>query len=887
MIPSSLLSKFLKQGFSVAFISAAICSANLYAGPTGDAVSAKESKEDSAGATTLSDIAEREMVRRLQRVKDAEIGLDEGQALEADNDFDGARAKYKSALENIPRAPLVKSKRDRATKLFADVSVKLAHQRATEGRREEAKELLDAVLVDEVAPAHPEAKKIMLRLQDPEWYNHALTPEHVTNVAEVDRLLKVAKGYFNLGDFDNSEKQYDAVLRIDRYNTAARRGQEEIEKARRDYHKSSRAHTRGRLMRQVDEAWETQVPLLSVEGRDIGGGGDDSTGREYIARKLRETIIPQVLFDEATVDEAIEFLRQKSKEHDPFETDEAEKGVNIVRRQGAAGPDGAAPVEEQTISLRVSNLPLAEALRYVAEGAGMKYKIEPYTVVIVPLWQGTSDLYTRTFRVPPDFLSSASDGGGAGGGDVVDDPFATGGGDGGTALKPRQTAKEILMSQGITFPEGASAFFNPRTSTLVARNTQNNMELIEVLVQELLKAVASQVYITTKFVEITQTNLDELGFDWMMGQFNMPGSNRIFGGGGTLGNQRGGESPGNDYTFVPPGGGATPIPTGRFPVTSGLRFGLDGIQSNAIDGLLQEKLLTSNISPAIFGVGGVLTDPQFQVVIRALNQKKGADLMTAPSVVTRSGQRAKIEIIREFIYPTEYDPPEIPQEFFGGGIQGGGGLGGGLGGLGGLGGGGGGAAGGFPVTPANPTSFEMRPVGVTLEVDPVVGADGFTLELNIAPEVTEFEGFVNYGSPIQTGAVDALGQPTTIVLTENRIEQPVFSTRKLTTSVTIWDGQTVAIGGLIREDVQNVQDKVPLFGDIPLIGRFFRTNSEQHFKKNLMIFVTGRLIDPAGQPVNSNVTGGANPEAGTAADGAAIDLGMGAGAGASDALFNN
>ena len=167
--------------------------------------------------------------------------------------------------------------------------------RQTELRREEANDLLDAVLVDEVAPAHPEAKKIMLRLQDPEWYNHALTPEHVTNVAEVDRLLKVAKGYFNLGDFDNSEKQYDAVLRIDRYNTAARRGQEEIEKARRDYHKSSRAHTRGRLMRQVDEAWETQVPLLSVEGRDIGGGGDDSTGREYIARKLRETIIPQVL----------------------------------------------------------------------------------------------------------------------------------------------------------------------------------------------------------------------------------------------------------------------------------------------------------------------------------------------------------------------------------------------------------------------------------------------------------------------------------------------------------------------------------------------------------------------------------------------------------------
>ena len=63
------------------------------------------------------------------------------------------------------------------------------------------------------------------------------------------------------------------------------------------------------------------------------------------------------------------------------------------------------------------------------------------------------------------------------------------------------------------------------------------MELIEVLVEELLKAVSNQVYITTKFVEITQTNTDELGFDWLLGQFNAPGSNRIFGGGGSVGNR--------------------------------------------------------------------------------------------------------------------------------------------------------------------------------------------------------------------------------------------------------------------------------------------------------------------------------------------------------------
>jgi general secretion pathway protein D len=826
--------------------------------------------------TEIARLFENEQIRRLNAVEEANLSMSDGKRLEEENDFEGALKKYRFALDNIPRnAPNFTGTRGRASQLFADVSVRLAHQRATEGRFDVARQLIDAVLTDEVNANHKNAKRLLLRLDDPEWYNHALTPEHVENVAEVDRLLKVGKGYYDLGDFDNAEKQYDSVLRLDRYNTAARRGQQEVEHARRQYHQSSRDHTRGRLLRQVDEAWETQVPLLTVGGRDQLGGDSDSTGREYIARKLKETIIPNITFDEATVDEAIEYLRTKSIQHDPFETDEAQKGINIVRRQNATGPDGAAPAEDQTITLRLTNVPLSEALRYVAEGGGMKYKIEPYTVVVVPLWQGTNDLYTRTFRVPPDFLSSAV-GDGGGGNDVVDDPFATGGEGGGTSLKPRQSAKEILGSHGITFPEGASAFFNPRTSTLVARNTQNNMELIEVLVQELLKQVQNQVYITTKFVEITQRNYDELGFDWMLGQFNVADSNRVFASGGTNGNQRTGTNA-QDYSFVPPGGGENPVPTGQFPVTSGLRFGSDAVQSNAIDGLLNSisgGVDTSTLSPGIFGIGGVLTDPQFQVVMRALQQRKGTDLMTAPSVVTRSGQRAKIEIIREFIYPTEFDPPEIPQDFGGGNNFGGGG---GLGGFAGLQPNFGQAPNSFPVTPANPTAFEMRPVGVTLEVDPVVGADGFTIELNIAPEVVEFEGFINYGSPIQTGAVDALGQPTTVVLTENRITQPVFSTRKLTTAVTIWDGQTVAIGGLIREDVQHVEDKVPLFGDIPLIGRFFRTTSENHFKKNLMIFVTARLIDPAGQPINQNQLGNVNADP-------ADSVG---GAGPSDSLFPN
>ena len=85
------------------------------------------------------------------------------------------------------------------------------------------------------------------------------------------------------------------------------------------------------------------------------------------------------------------------------------------------------------------------------------------------------------------------------------------------------------------------------------------------------------------------------------------------------------------------------------------------------------------------------------------------------------------------------------------------------------------------------------------------------------------------------------------ILTQNVINQPIFSTRKVTTSVSIWDGQTVALGGLVREDVQKVQDKVPILGDIPLAGRLFRSNVDQKIKRNLIIFVTARLTGRGGK----------------------------------------
>ncbi|PYL06545.1 MAG: type II and III secretion system protein, partial [Verrucomicrobia bacterium] len=157
------------------------------------------------------------------------------------------------------------------------------------------------------------------------------------------------------------------------------------------------------------------------------------------------------------------------------------------------------------------------------------------------------------------------------------------------------------------------------------------------------------------------------------------------------------------------------------------------------------------------------------------------------------------------------------------------------------------------VTPTTPQSFETRNTGVTLEVEPVEGPDGVTIDLNLVPQVVEFEGFINYGNPIfgiNPNTIGGVAVPQ-ILLTNNVINQPIFSTRKITTSVSVWDGQTVVLGGLMREDVQKTEDRTPILGDLPLFGRLFRTNVDQHIKRNLIIFVTARLVNPAGEPLNA------------------------------------
>jgi general secretion pathway protein D len=150
------------------------------------------------------------------------------------------------------------------------------------------------------------------------------------------------------------------------------------------------------------------------------------------------------------------------------------------------------------------------------------------------------------------------------------------------------------------------------------------------------------------------------------------------------------------------------------------------------------------------------------------------------------------------------------------------------------------------VIATTPTDFKRRDIGVRLVIKPQITADDKTVDLSLFPEVTDFEGFIDYGSQVNVGNPDG----TTSILSPNDINQPVFNTRRITTKVLIHDGSTVVLGGLIREDLDTETDKVPILGDIPLIGRLFQAKATQSTKRNLIIFVTANIYQNDGELLN-------------------------------------
>jgi general secretion pathway protein D len=218
-------------------------------------------------------------------------------------------------------------------------------------------------------------------------------------------------------------------------------------------------------------------------------------------------------------------------------------------------------------------------------------------------------------------------------------------------------------------------------------------------------------------------------------------------------------------------------------------------------------------------VTGIIGEFDVQAVIRALSQKSGTELLSAPKLTVLSGNAATITVAQELRYPQSYG--QIQSQVGTGSVSGGG-------------------SAGVSITSGTPQEFTTRNVGVELRVTPTVEEDDHSVSLELNPKVTEFEGFVEYGGPSV-----AISGGTTVTVPPG-FYQPIFAVREVSTKVMIWDGATLVMGGLTREDVKKVNDKVPVLGSLPGMGRLFRSKGESSQKRNLLIFVTANLVNPGG-----------------------------------------
>lgn len=767
---------------------------------------------------SIAQDAESERVLREQRTMEARTFAEEGDLLMRDGQPGDAMGRYGSALDLLPNVPITKNLRDQIVIRFVRASLDHADALIKRAEYPKARIVVEEVLKENIAPNHHRAKELALALDDPEQVNLADSPEGQKRAAEVLRLLKLAESSELLDDYDRAVKFFDDVLKLDPYNKAAQKGIERIQRKKIDYNAVTTTRTRAEMIAEVARNWET--PRIEVTAKDALPTGAAFSDEEVFSRdalgatrrRLEGMTLNAVQFEDVTLNEALRYLTIKSRELDP-----KSEGFNFVVRDVQSAGEEVGSLGQRQITLELRNVPMSEVLGYVARLSGLQYRIEQYAIVFAPSGLDSDLLVTRSYRVPPDFIASAPIANDA----ANNDPFAdTAGFSDGLSVK-RRSAKEFLQQSGIAFEGEATANFDQVTSTLVMKNTAAAHAQIQALIEISRPEGALQVEIRVKLLEVNQTNLHELGFDWLLGAAAVGDDMLVSGGtGGNLTNID--SFPINDPT--------TGAPLGSNPVTESLRSGQLGLTNASLSTLLRagSPAALSNSrerAPGLFGVTGVLTEPQFQMIVRGLNQKTGKDSLTSPTVVTRSGQMARIEAVREFVYPTEYDPPELPNDV-----------------------GAPNRLGGFPVTPAFPTSFETVLLGTVLDVEPIVSQDGSLIELNVDASFKDFIGFVNYGVLIFSGPIENPdgGSSEPVVLTDNRILQPIFETRREKTSVSVYDGQSLVIGGLVEGVRETVQDSVPILGDIPILGRLFRTEIEKHERKAVLLFVEVNVLDPSG-----------------------------------------
>ncbi len=656
-------------------------------------------------------------------------------------------------------------------------------------------------------------------------YNHTIedaSPSYAERVKRVEAELRKGRLQYLYGDYQGARNTFRNIETIDATNVEAKAYQRLIAEKLKTSGNLSYLATRDTMLSEVDGAWARPQVFSGKNTSTVERKSDSET-----EKKLKDIIITNFDIPEPgiTLSQALKTLSLLSEEND--KSTSAKKGVNIILFDEAQQP------ENVNLSLRGESL--GEILDIVSRKYGYQYDIENEKIIVrkgtdqssqsmdTVDFAVTQATVTRMVGIKPAAASSGGDvfGGDSGGGE--DSPEAQG-----------KKIQEFLTKAGVEFGQGASLAFDG--TKLWITNTARNLDKVRNI---LLKySEVKQVEIEAKFMEVQQGDLNQLAFNWRSGATIRTldaGLKTVVGAPSSIIDSATGlatAGPDIQTIFATTNGNVNNNRTlaQAFPKASDSQL----LNVNGTDVAQVYPSLNSAINvgadsiPTSSALLGVISGGTLEVLINALEQKTGTDLLCAPKVTVLSGTEARITVSQQMYYAESWsDMQSQVSEGSGSSTVS---TGTGIGGT---------SSASITITPGTPQDFKTYDVGVVMTVSPNVEEDG-SINLTLAPRVSDFEGFMSYGgTAVGIAGGDIVTVPAGFIM-------PVFSVREVSTTVTIFDGATVVLGGLTREEVVSVNDKVPILGDIPVIGRFFQSKGESRQKRNLMIFVTANRISPGG-----------------------------------------
>ena len=558
--------------------------------------------------------------------------------------------------------------------------------------------------------------------------------------------------------------------------------------------------------------------------------------------------------------------------------------------------------------ISANEISLFDALKLVCDSVDYKFQVQGSVVMVMHRSISIDEMVTRSYPVMSGFdakMSSISDdmkgmrnNGSSGFGSNSSRSSA------GDDEAGETDWKQVFSELGVQWPEGSSIYLMKGTGKLRVKNTYENLAELEKALVE-LNAEQKLIEIETRFVEVCQEDLNSLGFEWILNSDYTIG-------GGWLANKLGlGKAAFNEIgnkttsrTQVTTDGGvtvqdATTTTINGTGQTKWSQYDMYGNRTqkgiaglNAFGGTSDygngSRYLSTegnhisgqgqSTNDRFMKIDAFLGTADLSMILHMLSQRSDTDLLSAPKVLTRPGEEAVIKVVTEYIYPTDYDVQLQSSSGSSGGYGGGGGS-------------------SMILAVVEPQSFTMREVGVILDVTPTLTDDGNLIDLKLNTQVVDEPTWKNYGMKIPfsgnssqltdfTGIGEIFTSLSTLITSlgatmtaetkdtiidaatasamsamgnlssgqkpeyyDAPMEQPFFHTRSIDTSVSVYPGATIVMGGLITEERKAMDDKVPFLGDLPFVGRLFRSHSEWTKKKNLLIFVTTRLVDVRGREV--------------------------------------